>query len=484
MSDPKAEGLKLLRQQAMVAGRRIPLGERRIEVDDPSTGEIIGAIPDLGAAEAEAAIRAAADAFPAWSRRPHVERAEILRRWAALVDAHEAGLAALMSIENGKPLAEATGEIRYANGFLKWFAGEAEKLGGDAVESPIAGHTILTFKEAVGPVAAITPWNFPAAMITRKVGPAFAAGCTVVLKPAHQTPFTALALAELAWEAGVPPEAFSVVTGEAGPIGGALTASPLIRKLSFTGSTPVGRKLMEQCAPTLKRLSMELGGAAPLVVFEDADLELAVAETIKGKFRNSGQTCVCPNRVYVHRSLFDRYVEALAAQVAALKVGGPFEPGVKVGPLIEAKGVAKVEDHVARAQASGARLVTGGRRHEAGPLFYTPTVLAGGEDALFGCEETFGPVVPVFPFDDEAEVLARCNGSEFGLASYFFTRDLDRAFRFARGLEDGIVGINTGIISNPVVPFGGVKQSGFGREGSKYGIDEYVSVKSVTVALR
>ncbi len=480
----RAQGLKLIREHAIIAGKRVARGARMIEVDDPSTEQVIGAVPDLGTAETQTAIQAAADAFPDWSRRPQTERATLLRKWAALVDQNEAGLAALMSIENGKPFEEAKGEVRYANGFLKWFADQAETLSGEAMESPIAGHTILSIKQAVGPAAMITPWNFPAAMITRKVGPAFAAGCTVVLKPAMQTPFTAIALAELALEAGIPEGVFSVVTGGHEAIGEALTASPLIRKLSFTGSTPVGRRLMEQSAPTLKRLSMELGGAAPLVVFEDADLDLAVAETIKGKFRNAGQTCVCPNRIYVHRSLFDRYVEAITAAVAALKVGTPFEPDVKIGPLIEPKALLKVEDHIVRTKASGAKVTTGGGRHERGGRFFTPTVLAGGEDELFTHEETFGPVVPVFAFDDEAAVLARCNHSEFGLASYFFTHDLDRAMRFAKALEDGIVGVNTGIISNAAVPFGGVKQSGFGREGSRWGIDEYLSVKSVTLALK
>ncbi|HYF22901.1 MAG TPA: NAD-dependent succinate-semialdehyde dehydrogenase [Caulobacteraceae bacterium] len=480
----KAQGFALMREHALIGGEAVGVGGTRIEVDEPADGSILGAVPDLGVAETERAIVAAHESFRTWSRTPQAERAAILRRWAALVDEVEDGLAALLSLENGKPFEEARGEIRYANGFVKWFAAQAEGLSGDNLESPLPGMTILTFREPVGPVAAITPWNFPAAMITRKVAAAFAAGCTAVVKPASQTPFTAIALCELAHEAGLPPGAFSVVTGDAATVGGALTASPLIRKLSFTGSTPVGRTLAAQCAPTLKRLSLELGGAAPLVVFDDADVEHAAEETVKGKFRNSGQTCVCPNRVYVQRGVYDAYVEALAARVAALKVGSAFEPGVRIGPLIEPRAVDKVIDHVARATASGARVVAGGERHPRGERFFQPTVLAGGDDRLFREEETFGPVVPVFAFDTEAEALERCNASEFGLASYLFTRDLDRSVRFARGLEDGIVGVNTGIVSNPAVPFGGVKQSGYGREGSVYGIDEYLSVKSVTLALK
>jgi succinate-semialdehyde dehydrogenase/glutarate-semialdehyde dehydrogenase len=480
----QAAGLKLIKEQAIIGARRVPVGRDFIEVDNPSTGRIIGAIPDLGAEDVQAAIQAAADAFPAWSRTPQVERAALMRRWAALIDENEVGLAAIMSIENGKPFEEAKGEVRYANSFIKWFAGIAESLHGETMESPTKGAVILSLKEPVGPAALITPWNFPAAMITRKVGPAFAAGCTVVIKPAHQTPFTAIALVDLALQAGIPEGVINLVTGQPAAVGEALTSSPLIRKLSFTGSTPVGRTLMAQCAPTLKRLSMELGGAAPLVVFEDADLELAVGETIKGKFRNSGQTCVCPNRVYVQRPLYDAYVEALTTAVAALKLGDAFEPEVKVGPLIDVKGLEKVKRHVAWAEAHGSVVKTGGSVAREEGLFFTPTVLAGGDDSLFREEETFGPVVPVFAFDSEDEAIQRCNASDFGLASYFFTRDLDRTMRIARQLEDGIVGMNTGLISNAAVPFGGVKQSGFGREGSLYGVDEYLSVKSVTMALR
>ena len=480
--DPRQAGLALLREHALIGGEPSRGSSEVIAVDDPATGEIIGHVPKLGASETEQAIRAADEAFPAWSQDDPHARGRFLRDWAGLIDDHADGLAALMSMENGKPFEEAKGEVAYANGFIKWFAGEAERLTGETHDSPL-GHLILTFREAVGPCALITPWNFPAAMLTRKLGPAFAAGCTAVVKPASQTPFTAIALAELAYEAGLPPGVLSVVTGDAGAIGGVLTASPLIRKLSFTGSTPVGRKLAEQCAPTLKRVSMELGGAAPLIVFADADLKLAVTETIKGKFRNSGQTCVCPNRVYVERSVARDFAERLAAEVAKLSVGGGFEDGVKVGPLIEDKALDKVEAHLARIVADGGEVLTGGARHERGGRFFQPTVTFGGDDALFRKEETFGPVVPVFAFDGEEEVLDKANASDLGLASYLFTRDLNRAMRLGRRIEAGMCGINTGIISTAVAPFGGVKQSGYGREGSRHGIEEYVNIRAVTLAL-
>lgn len=476
-------GLKLLRQHALIAGKTIAANGKGIAVDDPATGEIIGHIPDLGVAETEQAISAAHDAFAGWSRSDPHKRAAFLREWARLIDENTEGLGALMALENGKPFEEAKGEVAYANGFIKWFAGEAERLLGETQDSPL-GHVILTFREAVGPCALITPWNFPAAMLTRKLGPAFAAGCTAVVKPASQTPFTAIALAELAYKAGLPKGALSVITGDAATIGGVLTASPLIRKLSFTGSTPVGRKLAEQCAPTLKRVSMELGGAAPLIVFADADIDLAVGETIKGKFRNSGQTCVCPNRVYVEASVAETYANKLAEAVAKIPVGPAFEDGVKVGPLIEDKAIAKVEDHLKKVQASGGRLLTGGERHALGGRFFQPTVTLGGDDKLFRDEETFGPLIPVFPFDSEDEVLAKANDSEFGLASYLFMRDLDRAFRIGRLIEAGMCGINTGLMSTAVAPFGGVKSSGYGREGSTHGIDEYTDIKALTLALK
>jgi succinate-semialdehyde dehydrogenase / glutarate-semialdehyde dehydrogenase len=482
MTAPRDAGLKLLREHALIGGEAVT-GTARIAVDDPATGEILGHVPDLGAAETERAIRAATDAFPDWSRSDPHRRAQILRDWAALVDENTNGLAALMALENGKPFAEARGEVAYANGFLKWFAGEAERLIGETQDSPL-GHLILTFRQAVGPCALITPWNFPAAMLTRKLGPAFAAGCTAVVKPASQTPFTAIALAELADRAGLPRGVLSVVTGDAATIGGVLTASPLIRKLSFTGSTPIGRLLAGQCAPTLKRVSMELGGAAPLIVFADADLDLAAEETVKGKFRNAGQTCVCPNRVYVEAPVAEAYAAKLAERVAALKVGGAFEDGVKVGPLIEDRALGKVEAHLAALKADGARVLTGGGRHALGGRFFEPTVTLGGDDRLFREEETFGPLVPVFSFGSEDEVVAKANDSPFGLASYLFTRDLDRAMRISRRIEAGMCGVNTGLMSTPIAPFGGVKQSGYGREGSIHGVDEYLDVKAVTLALR
>ncbi len=483
MTDPRALARSLLSQHALIAGEPIPANGGGIAVDDPATGEVIGHVPDLGAAETRAAVQAAHDAFPAWSRGDPHKRAAFLRAWAELIDENLEGLGALMALENGKPFEEAKGEVAYANGFLKWFAGEAERLIGETQDSPL-GHVILTFREAVGPCALITPWNFPAAMLTRKLGPAFAAGCTAVVKPASQTPFTAIALAELAYQAGLPVGALSVVTGDAATIGKALTDSPLIRKLSFTGSTPVGRILAAQCAPTLKRVSMELGGAAPLIVFADADLNLAVAETIKGKFRNSGQACVCPNRVYVEASVAEAYVEKLAAEVAKIPVGPAFQPGVKVGPLIEDKAVDKVEDHLKRTVAAGGRVLTGGARHALGGRFFQPTVTLGGDDALLRIEETFGPLIPVFAFQGEDEVVEKANASDYGLASYLFTRDLDRAMRIGRRIEAGMCGVNTGLISTAVAPFGGVKQSGYGREGSIHGIDEYVDVKAITVALK
>ncbi len=479
----KALGLKMMRESALVAGRWISEGDR-LQVEDPSDESVIGSVPKLSAARVDEAVQAAAEAFPAWSGTREWDRAAILRKWADLIDRDLDGLGALLALENGKPFAEAKGEIVYANQFNRWFAGEAERMNADVIPSPSAKDRIMTIKQAVGPVAAITPWNFPAAMITRKVAPAFAAGCTVVLKPASATPFTALALAALALEAGVPDGVLSVVTGDNKVIGPRLTGSPLMRKLSFTGSTEVGRSLMADCAPTLKRLSMELGGAAPLIVFEDADLDIAVDGTLKGKFRCSGQTCVCPNRIYVQESVYQAYLDKLTPKVAALKVGAPFEPGVQVGPLIDAKGVDKVEDHVKRTVAAGGKVLTGGARHERGGRFFQPTVLAGGDESLFRREETFGPVVPVFPFRTEEEVIGLANDSEYGLASYLFSDDLNRVMRVARALEAGMVGVNVGLMSNAANPFGGVKQSGFGHEGSIYGLEEYLTIKAVTLGLR
>ncbi len=480
----KTKARAMIREAALIAGEWRAAGDDAINVINPTDGMVIGRVPKLSGEEVNGAIQAAADAFPGWAKTKGKARGEFLTRWAALVTENEDALGALISLENGKPWKEAVGEIRYANSFISWFAGMAERIDGKAVESPNAEDLILTFREPVGPVAAITPWNFPAAMVTRKLAAAFCAGCPVVLKPASATPFTALALAALALEAGLPPGCLSVVTGEQAVVGGALTSSELIRKLSFTGSTEVGRKLAAQCAPTLKRLSMELGGAAPLLVFDDADLDVAVEGTVTGKFRAAGQTCVCPNRIYVQAGVKDAYLEKLVARVAKLKVGDPFAAGVEIGPLIDAKGLAKVEDHVARTKAAGGRVLIGGDRHALGGGFYQPTVLVDGDEDLFRHEETFGPVCPVFTFETEDDAIARANASEFGLAAFLFTQDLDRALRVGRAIESGMVGLNTGLISNPANPFGGVKQSGYGREGSVYGLDDYLQIKSLTLALR
>lgn len=479
-----AQGRALMIEKALIAGRWVDGGGAPIAVEDPAEESLLGRVPSLSGEAVDQAIAAAARAFPDWASRKGKDRGAFLSRWAELIEQNENGLAALISLENGKPWPEALGEVRYANSFITWFAGMAERLDGKTIESAKDEDLILAFREPVGPVAAITPWNFPAAMITRKAAAAFCAGCTMVLKPASATPFTALALAKLALEAGLPEGCFSVVTGANSEVGSRLTGSPLIRKLSFTGSTEVGRKLAEQCAPTLKRLSMELGGAAPLIVFEDADIDQAVEGTVAGKFRAAGQTCVCPNRIYVHEAVRDDYLERLTARVSELKVGKPFEDGVVIGPLIDAKGLEKVEDHIARTKAAGGRVLTGGARHERGGRFFQPTVLAGGDDRLFAAEETFGPVAPVFSFAKESEALERANASDFGLAAFLFTRDLDRAMRAGRALEAGIIGVNSGLVSNAANPFGGVKQSGYGREGSVYGLDDYLQVKSLTLALR
>lgn len=479
----KAKAQGLIRRAALVAGEWIAAeGANVIEVVNPADGTIVGQVPKLPVEQVERAIRAAADAFPAWAALKGAERGAILSKWAQRVSDNEQALAAIISQENGKPFKEALGEVRYANSFVTWFGNLAQSLDGKAIQSPNGQDLILAFQEPVGPVAAITPWNFPAAMITRKAAAAFAAGCPVVLKPASATPFTALALAALALEAGVPAGCFSVVTGAQDVVGGALTGSALIRKLSFTGSTAVGRTLAAQCAPTLKRLSMELGGAAPLLVFDDADLETAVEGAVAGKFRAGGQTCVCPNRVYVQAGIRERFVAALVAKVKTLKVGDPFAPDTVIGPLIDQKGVAKVEDHIARTVAAGGQVLTGGSRLEGN--FFAPTVTFGGDDELFCHEETFGPLVPVFEFQTEAEAIARANASEFGLAAFLFTDDLNRAMRVGQAIESGIVGINAGLISNAANPFGGVKQSGYGREGSVYGIADYMQVKALTLALR
>jgi succinate-semialdehyde dehydrogenase/glutarate-semialdehyde dehydrogenase len=453
-------------------------GAQTVSVDNPATGEILGTVPRFGADETRWAIGAAAAAFITWRATTARTRAQILRRWADLMIEHQEDLARLMTLEQGKPLAESRGEVAYAASFLEWFGEEAKRLYGDTIPGHQSDKRILVIKQPIGVVACITPWNFPLAMITRKVGPALASGCTVVAKPASQTPFSALALADLASRAGVPKGVFNVITGSAAEIGGELTSSSIVRKLSFTGSTETGRQLMAQCAGTIKKVSLELGGNAPFIVFDDADLDAAVEGAIASKYRNTGQTCVCANRLLVQDGVYDAFAEKLAAAVKRLVPAPGLDPASTQGPLIDDKAVEKVEAHVRDALSQGARLVVGGHRHARGGRFYEPTILADVTSSmLVAKEETFGPVAPLFRFKTDAEAIAMANDTEFGLASYFYGRDVARIWRTAEGLEYGMVGINTGLISTEVAPFGGVKESGIGREGSKYGIDEYVEIK-------
>ncbi|RQH09844.1 NAD-dependent succinate-semialdehyde dehydrogenase [Paraburkholderia dinghuensis] len=446
---------------------------------DPADNAQIARVPDFGADEARRAIAAANAALPAWRAKTGKARAAILRRWFDLVTEHADDLAAIMTAEQGKPLAEARGEVSYGASFLEWFAEEAKRVNGDVLASPAADKKLVVLKQPIGVCASITPWNFPIAMITRKVAPAIAAGCTIVVKPAEQTPLCALALAELAQRAGVPRGVFNVVTADAAnsiEIGKVLCESDLVRHLSFTGSTPVGRILMRQCAPTVKKIALELGGHAPFIVFDDADLDAAVEGAVISKYRNAGQTCVCTNRFYVQDTIYEAFVEKLAAETRKIRVGNGFEAGVTQGPLIDDAAVEKVTQHIGDATAKGATLVTGGKVREG--RYVEPTVLANvTREMLIAREETFGPVAAVFRFSDEDEAIQLANDTEFGLASYFYSRDIGRVWRVAEALEYGMVGINTGLISNEVGPFGGVKQSGLGREGSKYGIDEYVELK-------
>ncbi len=474
----------LLRQQACVAGAWVDADDgATVPVTNPATGEQIGTVPMCGTAETERAIAAAEKAQKPWARLPAKERSAILRRLNDLMLANVDDLALIMTTEQGKPLAESRGEIAYAASFIEWFAEEARRVYGDTIPAPQADRRILALKQPVGVTAAITPWNFPAAMLTRKAGPALAAGCAMVVKPATQTPFSALAFAELAQRAGVPDGVLSVLTGSASKIGGEMTRSPIVRKLSFTGSTEVGRTLMKQSADTIKKLSLELGGNAPFIVFDDADIDAAVEGAMVSKYRNTGQTCVCANRIYVQRGVLEAFTQKLVERVRALKVGDGTEPGVNQGPLIDAKAVEKIEEHVADAVAKGARVLVGGKRHARGGLFYEPTVVAGATPAmLFAREESFGPLAPVFAFDTEDEAIAAANDTEFGLAAYFYSRDIGRIMRVAEALESGIVGVNTGLVSTTEAPFGGVKQSGLGREGSKYGLDDYLEVKYVCLA--
>ena len=451
-----------------------------LTVLNPADGARLGSVPSLAPAEVEQAIRAAAAAFPAWRARTAKERAVVLRRWSELLLAHQADLALLITLEGGKPLAEAKGEVAYAASFFEWFGEEAKRCDGQVIPSHKPGSHILVLREPIGVVATITPWNFPAAMLARKIAPALAVGCTVVAKPAEATPFTALALAKLGERAGLPPGALNVVTGEPARVGAVLTASPTVRALSFTGSTATGRLLMAQSAPSVKRLALELGGNAPFLVFDDADLDAALEGALVSKYRNTGQTCVCANRFLVQDGVYDAFATKLSERVRALVVGDGREPGVQQGPLISAAALAKVEAHVADAVAHGAKLLCGGRRHARGGNFYEPTVLADATPAMrCAREETFGPVAPLFRFRDEAEAIRLANDTEFGLAAYLYTRDVGRAWRVAEALEVGMVGVNEGLISTELAPFGGVKQSGLGREGSHAGLDEYVELKYV-----
>src|SRR5471032_969612 len=467
----------LLRQQAYIDGAwRHADDGATLDVSNPATGDRIGSVPKMGRDETARAIAAAAAAWPAWRKKSAKERATILRKWNDLILENAADLALLITTEQGKPLDEAKGEVVYGASFIEWFAEEGKRVAGETLASPWPDRRLVVTREPIGVCAAITPWNFPIAMITRKVGPALAAGCTMVLKPAESTPFSALALALLAEQAGVPPGVFSVVTGDPKEIGAEMTSNPTVRKLSFTGSTAVGRLLMEQCAPTIKKLLLELGGNAPFIVFDDAAVDGAIAS----KYRNAGQTCVCANRIYVQDGVYDLFAEKLVAAVARLKVGNGVEQGVTQGPLIDEKAVQKVEQHVADALAKGGRLLAGGKRHALGHSFFEPTIIADvTPDMIVAREETFGPLAPLFRFKTDEEALALANSTEFGLAAYFYSRDIGRVWRVAEGLESGMVGVNTGLISNEIAPFGGVKQSGLGREGSTHGIDDYLVIKYI-----
>jgi len=474
---------QLFRQQAYINGEWLDADNgQTIKVTNPATGEVIGSVPKMGTAETRRAIEAADKALPAWRALTAKERSAKLRRWFELMIENQDDLARLMTTEQGKPLAEAKGEIAYAASFIEWFAEEAKRVYGDTIPGHQPDKRLIVIKQPIGVTAAITPWNFPAAMITRKAGPALAAGCTMVLKPASQTPYSALALVELAHRAGIPAGVLSVVTGSAGEVGGELTGNSLVRKLSFTGSTEIGRQLMQECAKDIKKVSLELGGNAPFIVFDDADLDKAVEGAIISKYRNNGQTCVCANRIYVQDGVYDAFAEKLAAAVAKLKIGNGLEDGTTTGPLIDGKAVAKVQEHIEDAVAKGAKVLAGGKLIEGN--FFEPTILVNvPKTAAVAKEETFGPLAPLFRFQDEAEVIAMSNDTEFGLASYFYARDMSRVFRVAEALEYGMVGINTGLISNEVAPFGGIKASGLGREGSKYGIEDYLEIKYLCISV-
>ena len=473
------EDADLMRHQAYIGGRWCDADSgATFDVTNPATGETLGTVPNMGAAETRRAIEAAKNAWAAWRRKPAKERSALLRRWNDLMVANVDDLGKLMTAEQGKPLAEAKGEVLYAASFIEWFAEEAKRVYGDTIPSPWNDRRLVVIKEPIGVCAAITPWNFPAAMITRKAGPALASGCTMVAKPAEATPLSALALAVLAERAGIPAGVFNVLTGEPREIGGEMTSNPDVRKLTFTGSTEVGRILMKQSADTIKKLSLELGGNAPFIVFDDADLDAAVEGAIVSKYRNAGQTCVCANRLIVQSGVYDAFAEKLVAAVKKLKVGNGLEADVDQGPLIDRSAVEKIQDHIQDAVSHGARVLLGGKQHPLGQTFFEPTVLADVTPKMkVAHEETFGPLAPLFRFETDEDAVRLANDTEFGLASYFYSRDVGRIWRAAEGLESGIVGINTGLISNEVAPFGGVKQSGLGREGSHYGMEEFVEVK-------
>ncbi|WP_174838947.1 MULTISPECIES: NAD-dependent succinate-semialdehyde dehydrogenase [unclassified Ruegeria] len=471
----------LLRQAALVGARWIEADpEKDLAVTNPATGELIGHVPKLGADETAEAIAAAEEARHGWAKRTAKERSQVLRRWYELMMENQSDLGAILTAEQGKPLAEATGEIAYGASFIEWFAEEARRAYGDVTPGHAPDKRILTVKQPIGVVAAITPWNFPNAMITRKAGPALAAGCAMVLKPASQTPFSAIALAVLAERARLPDGLFSVVTGSARAIGGEMTGNATVRKLTFTGSTEIGAQLYAQCAPTIKKLGLELGGNAPFIVFDDADIDAAVDGAVISKFRNNGQTCVCANRIYVQSGVYDTFAEKLAAKVATLPTGNGFDEGIVFGPLIDQAAVEKVTEHISDATSKGAQVTLGGQPHELGGTFFQPTILTGvTSDMAVATEETFGPVAPLFKFETESEVVAAANDTDFGLASYFYSRDLARVWRVSEGLDYGMVGVNTGLISTAEAPFGGVKLSGLGREGSRYGLDDFMEMKYI-----
>jgi len=475
----------LLRNQCFINGAWCNADtQKTIAVNNPATGELITSVPDMGATETRRAIEAANTAQPLWRAKTANERARILRKWFDLIVENQEDLAILMTSEQGKPLAEARGEISYAASFIEWFAEEAKRVYGDTIPSPRADARIVVVKEPIGVCVAITPWNFPAAMITRKAGAALAAGCTMVIKPATQTPLSALALVELASRAGVPASVLSIITGSPKEIGGEMTNNPLVRKLSFTGSTQIGIQLLKECAPTVKKTSMELGGNAPFIVFDDADINAAVAGAMFSKFRNAGQTCVCANRIFVQAGIYDAFAQKLSAAVANLKIGNGLETGITQGPMIDEKAVTKVELLIADATAKGANIVVGGTRHALGGSFFAPTVLTNVNNTmLVAKEEIFGPVAPLFKFNTEAEVIQMANDTEFGLAAYFYSKDISRVWRVSEALEYGMLGINTGAISNEMSPFGGIKSSGLGREGSKYGIEDYLEIKYLCMGI-